>query len=54
MAEEMSRRELVCSGGPQVKEVGLKNGKHRSVDFVPFKEDISTARAFGSALGRRL
>lgn len=26
MAEEMSKRELVCSEGPQVKEVGLKNG----------------------------
>lgn len=39
MAEGMSERRLDCSAGPQRAEMGLKDGKYRSVDFVPFKED---------------
>lgn len=39
MAEGMSERGLVCSEGPQA-EVGSKDGKYRSIDFVAFKDDV--------------
>ena len=40
MVEGMSERGLDCSEDPQAGEVGLKDGKYRSIDFVPFKEVV--------------
>lgn len=40
MAEGMSERGLDCSESPQGGDVRLKDGKYRSIDFVPIKEDV--------------
>lgn len=38
MAEEMSKRELVCSEGPQAKEVGLKDGSIGLLILFPLRK----------------